>query len=148
MRHEYLNDVDVKNCLMDIIRQMYIDGFKPDVVVGLVRGGSHPANLLSQFLDVPCYMVNKDEETHILPDGKNILVIDDINDTGRAMMEISNYFAAEYEANFKYATLVSNVGSNFEVDYYSVEINKIEEEIWVVFPWENWWMTNPDGDLY
>ena len=26
--------------------------------------------------------------------------------------------------------------------------NKFEEEIWIIFPWENWWMTNPDGDLY
>lgn len=148
MRHEYLNDADVKNCLMDIIRQMYMDGFKPDIVVGLVRGGSLPANFISQFLDIPCYMANKNESTHILPNGKNVLVIDSINDTGKEFTEISNYFAFEYEANFKYASLVCNVGSNFEVDYYSVEINKLEEDIWVVFPWENWWMTNPDGDLY
>jgi len=148
MRHEYLNDVDVKNCLMDIIRQMYMDGFKPDVVVGLVRGGSTPANLLSQFLDVPCYMINKDEDHLSLPSGRNVLVIDDINDTGKSLTDISNFFTSEYESSFKYATLVSNVGSTFEVDYYSVEINKIEEEVWIVFPWENWWMTNPDGDLY
>jgi hypoxanthine phosphoribosyltransferase len=148
MRHEYLNDVDVKNCLMDIIRQMYIDGFKPDVVVGLVRGGSVPANLLSQFLDIPCYMVNKDEQVHFLPAGNNVLVIDDINDSGSAMTEISNYFTHEYDVNFKYATLISNEGSSFEVNYYSIEINKIEEDVWIVFPWENWWMANPDGDLY
>ena len=148
MRQEYLSDVDVKNCLMDIIRQMYMDGFKPDLVVGLVRGGSVPANLISQFLDIPCYMVNKDEQTHILPDAKNILVIDDINDTGKALTDASNYFNFNYEANFKYVTLISNVTSTFEVDYFSIDINKFEEEIWVIFPWENWWMTNPDGDLY
>jgi hypoxanthine phosphoribosyltransferase len=148
MRQEYLSDIDVKNCLMDIIRQMYIDGFKPDVVVGLVRGGSVPANLISQFLDIPCYMVNKDEDTHVLPDGKNILVIDDINDTGKALTEVSNYLTFNYEANFKYATLISNMGSTFEVDYFSIDINKLEEDIWIVFPWENWWMSSPDGDLY
>lgn len=148
MRHEYLSDTDVKNCLMDIIRQMYIDGFKPDVVVGLVRGGAVPANLISQFLDVPCYMVNKDEDVHKLPPGHNVLVIDDINDTGKAMTEISNYFSHEYETNFKYATLISNMTSSFEVDYFSIDINKLEEDIWIVFPWENWWMSNPDGDLY
>jgi len=148
MRQEYLGDTDVKNCLMDIIRQMYIDGFKPDVVVGLVRGGSVPANLISQFLDIPCYMVNKDEDTHVLPDGKNILVIDDINDTGKALTEVSNYLTFNYEANFKYATLISNMGSTFEVDYFSIDINKLEEDIWIVFPWENWWMSSPDGDLY
>lgn len=147
MRHEYISDVDVKNCLMDIIRQMYMDGFKPDVVVGLARGGMVPANLISQFLDIPCYMINKDESTHILPSGKNILVIDDINDTGKTFTDISNYFTFEYEANFKYASLISNVGSNFEVDYYSVEINSLEEEIWIVFPWENWWMSISDDDL-
>lgn len=148
MRHEYLTDTDVKNCLMDIIRQMYMDGFKPDIVVGLVRGGSVPANFISQFLDIPCYMANKDDNTHILPNGKNVLVIDDKNDSGKAFTDISNYFTFEYEADFKYAALVCNVGSNFELDYYSVEINKLEEDVWVVFPWENWWMTNPDGDLY
>lgn len=148
MRHEYISDTDVKNCLMDIIRQMYMDGFKPDVVVGLVRGGSLPANLVSQFLDIPCYMVNKEEDNVYLPEGNNILVIDDINDTGKAMTDISNYFLHNHEGNFKYATLISNVGSCFEVDYYSVEINKLEEDVWVVFPWENWWMTNPDEDLY
>jgi len=148
MRHEYLNDEDVKNCLMNIIRQMYMDGFKPDVVVGLVRGGTIPANLISQFLDIPCYMVNKNEPSHILPEGQKVLVIDDINDSGKAMTEISNYLTHEYESNFKFATLVSNEGSCFEVDYYSIEINKIEEDLWIVFPWENWWMTNPDGDLY
>jgi hypoxanthine phosphoribosyltransferase len=93
-------------------------------------------------------MVNKDEQTHILPDAKNILVIDDINDTGKALTEISNYFTFNYEANFKYSTLISNVTSTFEVDYFSIDINKFEEEIWIIFPWENWWMTNPDGDLY
>lgn len=148
MRQEYLSDVDVKNCLMDIIRQMYMDGFKPDLVVGLVRGGTVPAILISQFLDIPCYMVNKDEQNHILPYAKNILVIDDINDTGKELTEVSNYFSFSYEANFKYSTLISNVTSTFEVDYFSIDINKFEEEIWVIFPWENWWMTNPDGDLY
>ncbi len=148
MRQEYLSDVDVKNCLMDIIRQMYMDGFKPDLVVGLVRGGTLPAILISQFLDIPCYMVNKDEQTHILPDAKNILVIDDINDTGKELSEICNYFSFNYDAILKYATLVNNVASTFEVDYFSIDINKFEEPVWILFPWENWWMTNPDGDFY
>ena len=148
MRHEYLSDVDVKNCLMDIIRQMYMDGFKPDVVVGLVRGGSVPANFISQFLDIPCYMVNKEEEKHVLPKGNNVLVIDDINDSGKALTEISNYLSHEYDLNFKYATLVSNEASCFEVDYSSIIINKVENNVWMVFPWENWWMSTPDGDIY
>lgn len=141
MRQKYITDIEVRNCLIDIIRQMYMDEFKPDLVVGLVRGGSLPANLISQFLDIPCYMVNKGEENHILPKVKNILVIDDINDTGKALTEIGNYLTFNYDTNFKYATLVSNTSSSFEVDYYSVEINKLEDDFWLIFPWENWWMS-------
>lgn len=148
MKQLYLNDVDVKNCLMDIIRQMYIDGFRPDMVVGMVRGGSLPANYLSQFLDIPCYMINKEEKETTLPPDKKVLIIDDINDTGATFTEICNYFSHGFPNEFKYASLVSNLGSSFEVDYYSIEINKVEEPLWVVFPWENWWMSSPDGDLY
>lgn len=144
MRHEYFSDGDVKNCLLDIIRQMYLDGFKPDIVAGLVRGGTVPANYLSQFLDIPCVMINKEDDVR-LPKGKTILVVDDINDTGKALTDVNNALFG-YDGVVKYATLVSNMTSSFEVDYYSVDVNKLEEEVWIVFPWENWWLTAPDSD--
>jgi hypothetical protein len=36
--------------------------------------------------------------------------------------------------------LVNNEASEFKrIDYSAVDINKAEEDSWIVFPWENWW---------
>lgn len=146
MRQEYISDVDVKNCLLDIIRQMYLNGFKPDAVAGLVRGGAVPANFISQFFDIPCYMVNKDEVPK-LPVVQNLLVIDDINDTGTSFTEFNNLLFDLDFKEVKFASLINNAASSFEVDFSSIEINKLEDPCWIIFPWENWWMTIPDHEL-
>ena len=43
--------------------------------------------------------------------------------------------------NVKFAVLVDNLASNCHVkmDYASMEINKAENDVWVDFPWEDWW---------
>jgi hypothetical protein len=39
------------------------------------------------------------------------------------------------------AVLVDNLSSNCvrEVDYCGLEINKAEDDVWVEFPYEEWW---------
>ena len=39
---------DVENFTQEIIRQIHNDGWRPDYVVGITRGGLVPANLISQ----------------------------------------------------------------------------------------------------
>lgn len=139
MKQLYINDNAVKGYVLDILRQMSIDGYKPDVIVGLVRGGAVPANYVSQFLDLPCIMLNKDFESIEELKYKNVLVIDDINDSGSALTEVNDYFYSLGVSSIKYATLITNEGSAFTVDYSGGSINKVEDPCWVVFPWENWW---------
>jgi hypothetical protein len=39
--------------------------------------------------------------------------------------------------NVRFACLLDNQASNFgEFDYTAMEINKMEKDVWVVFPWE------------
>ena len=39
--------------------------------------------------------------------------------------------------NVRFACLLDNQASNFgECDYTAMEINKMEKDVWVVFPWE------------
>ena len=39
--------------------------------------------------------------------------------------------------NVRFASLLDNQASNFgDVDYTAMEINKMEKDVWVVFPWE------------
>ena len=146
MVHEHLNDRDIKNAVLDIIRQIYLDDFRPEVVVGFSRGGNIPATLFSQFFDIPCFIINKDEE-YTLPQDKKILVVDDINDTGETLTTFNNTLFEENVKDLKYATIVNNMTSTFEVDYYSVEINKMEEDVWIVFPWEDWWTTSENVSI-
>jgi len=83
---------------------------------------------------------------------KNILIVDDINDTGATFNWImkdwpSGCFPDDpawdevWNQNVKFAVLVDNLASNCNVkmDYIGMEINKAENDVWVDFPWEEWW---------
>ena len=80
---------------------------------------------------------------------KNILIVDDINDTGATFNWIkqdwqSGCFPNEDDAwnsvwnnNVRFATMTENLSSEFgEVDYHWHEVNKSEDDVWLVYPWE------------
>src|SRR6056300_941442 len=83
------------------------------------------------------------------PEGKNILIVDDINDTGATFNWIKQDWplgclphSPEWEKvwgnNVRFATLTENLASEFDkVSYTCHEINKAEEDVWLVYPWEN-----------
>jgi len=80
---------------------------------------------------------------------KNILVVDDINDTGATFKWIKNDWQSSclpndpnwdtvWGGNVRFAVLTENLSSEFgSVSYYSHEVNKAEQDIWLVYPWEN-----------
>lgn len=83
---------------------------------------------------------------------KEILIVDDINDTGATFNWIMNDWKAScfpndpswdevWNNNVKFAVLVDNLASKCDVkmDYVGMEINKAENDVWVDFPWEDWW---------
>jgi hypoxanthine phosphoribosyltransferase len=148
---------------------MYLDSFKPDYVVGITRGGLTPANLISQYLHVPMQTVkvslrsDEDCESNLWMAedafaGKNILIVDDINDSGATINWIrrdwqSSSFADDprwatiWGGNVRIACLYNNESSENEiaVNYFAEEVNKFEDPQWIVFPWEEWWRKwNPE----
>lgn len=82
---------------------------------------------------------------------KKILIVDDINDTGATLEWIKqdwpsgclpNHAAwlAIWNGNVRFAVVVNNEASNFKnIDYSGKTINKLEDPVWIVFPWETWW---------
>ena len=54
MRKEYLSQMQMDAYYKDIIRQMAVNNYKPDIVVGLLRGGADMAVKFSHYYDIPC----------------------------------------------------------------------------------------------
>jgi xanthine phosphoribosyltransferase len=86
------------------------------------------------------------------PPYKNILIVDDINDSGATFNWIMEDWRSSclpndpdwesvWNDNVKFAVLVNNLASQckVEMDFVGIEINKAEEDVWVDFPWEDWW---------
>jgi len=80
---------------------------------------------------------------------KNILVVDDINDTGATFEWIKNDWQGSclpkeesawnsiWNNNVRFAVMTENTSSQFEhVRYYWNEVNKAEEDVWLVYPYE------------
>lgn len=83
---------------------------------------------------------------------KNILIVDDINDTGATFNWIMNDWPSiclpddpdwkhVWNNNVRFAVVVDNVASkcNIKMDYVGFEVNKAEKDVWIEFPYEMWW---------
>lgn len=173
MNKIYYSEKTVKAWVQDIIRAMNQDGYRPDYVVGLTRGGLIPAVMISHYLDVPMHSlgVSLRDNTGLGPESncwmaedaygyksvddqepRKILIVDDINDSGATL----NWIREDWQSNCvpadtdrwdaiwgnttRFAVMVNNEASEFkDVNYVGQSINKLEEPIWCVFPWEEWW---------
>ena len=180
IKKHYYSWQDVEDACVNIALQMYKDNWRPDYIVGITRGGNVPATILSNMLDVRCealkvslrddeigpesncwmsedaFGYNYPEESGVtgarwdIKQRKNILIVDDINDTGATFNWIkqdwqstclpneTNAWDAVWANNVRFAVITENLSSEFGgVRYYSHEVNKAEEDVWLVYPWEN-----------
>jgi uncharacterized protein len=121
--------------------------FTPDIIVGIARGGLIPARIHADLLEkselaliqVQFYLdilQTKREPTlkqslTIDIQGKKVLLVDDIADTGRSLQFATAYLQSQSLAEIKTATLYYKPQSITKPDFYEKEtIN------WVVFPWD------------
>ncbi|PVX25046.1 MAG: phosphoribosyltransferase [Candidatus Bathyarchaeum sp.] len=122
-------------------------GYKPDIIVGLARGGWVLARVLCDFVGVKDLVSLKVEHWGVTatPDGtaklkhplnvdltgKKVLVVDDLTDTGESMQVAVEYINSLKPSEVRTATLQHITSAKFKADYIGEEITWV----WVVFPW-------------
>ena len=138
-----------------LCREILLDGFNPEVIVGLSRGGLTPGVMMSHWMQKPFKPVKASlrdfpEWEDYLPKktDERVLIVDDICDSGETFDRIKSYIKGprinqpmELPVEVRFATLWWNNECNVEPHYYVNEIAKDSTGTWIHFPWESWWNT-------
>ncbi|WP_276259235.1 phosphoribosyltransferase [Haloglomus litoreum] len=125
--------------------------YAPDTVVAIARGGLVPARIVCDYLDVDDLISIKVEHyvgtgeagdgpsvKYPLADGavadKDLLVVDDIADTGRTFQHTVDHLEGlgQPPAHVKTGALQLLPGSEAELDYVA---SYPDEFAWMVYPW-------------
>jgi hypoxanthine phosphoribosyltransferase len=136
-------------CLSDQIKSKKINY---DTIIALGRGGLIPGASLSYKLDIyNLYNLGistrEDDGKYLdtivyqkptdLNKNSKILVVDDINDSGRTFTAVNSILQSEYNIdsdNILYASLVMRDGSEFNKNI--IFGNILYTSSWLVFPWD------------
>ena len=136
-----------------LCREVMIDKYDPNVIVGIARGGLLPGIMMSHWMHKPFKPIiaslrDFPEWEDYLPrtTDKRILIVDDICDSGKTFEKIKNHIEAPRKSNpliadceIRFASLWWNNECDFEPKYYVREIAKDSTNTWINFPWEKWW---------
>ena len=133
--------------LLNLAEKIRKNNFKPDIIVGVSRGGWPPARVMSDLLNNPnlanvrteFYLgvaETKGEPTLTQPvsmkvAGKKVLVVDEVADTGKSLKLVKEHIIEKGATEVKIATVYYKPWSIVKPDYYERETS-----CWIVFPWE------------
>jgi len=147
----YISYAEFESRLKILYNQIRVD-ILPDLIIGIDSGGTNISKPLHNWLGlkhqhesvyISCY--NNDKLSNIisilpLPEYinqyENVLLVDDIIDSGTTINCFLENTKLIHGVNLKIATLYWNPNNKYNItpDYY-VE-KKIEDDVWITFPWE------------
>jgi len=133
--------------LLNLANQIRRANFKPDIIVGVSRGGWPPARIMSDLLENPELANVKAEfylgvaETKGEPvitqpvsvsvKGKKVLVVDDVADTGKSLALVREHLKEQGAIEVKIATIYYKPWSIVTPDWFEKKTSR-----WIIFPWE------------
>ena len=153
-----MNSNQFHDLSLDLAKKVEYSNFKPDAILGISRGGCVPGMIIHEYLnykniDCDYYVMSaKSYDNNIQTDKvfidmsnytqdclkkcKNILIVDDVFDTGLTIMSICNYlFQIGLKSDkFKIATPYYKPIKNKTTIIPDFYVQKREE--WIVFPHE------------
>lgn len=128
-------------------------GAPPETLVGLTRGGWVPARLLSDRLGTKRIVSLRAQHWGVtaMPDGvaqiteplsgkvagEDVLVADDITDTGASLRLAVEHVRAAGARRVTSAAFLHIAHAQFVPTYWAEEIPR-DRWVWVVFPWNYW----------
>ena len=144
---EVLSWNDIYRHSIKLAEKMLDENYIPDVVVGVMRGGWVPARIVIDLLDVKTLAtleikfykgIGETREKPVITQplvvnvrDKNVLVVDDVVDTGKSMSVAVDAIRLYGPKKIKTASIALKPWSIFSPDYYSYVTSS-----WIVFPWE------------
>lgn len=116
-----------------------------DEIIAIARGGLTLGHILSDFLAIPIsiFSIQSYEDVHnqgevkitsglqTSIDGKHILVVDDVADSGKTLVRAREYLAEFKPKKITTATLFYKPQSVYKPDFFAEETPK-----WILFPTE------------
>jgi uncharacterized protein len=158
-----IKDREYKGLIHKVCREIANSKWRPDYIVGITRGGLTPAVMISQYFNIKMNSLDislRDDGDLVTNagmsvdafDGRKILIVDDINDTGATFNWLmrdwqdsshpeSDVWEKVWNHNVKFAVVVDNLASECKIkmDFVGMEVNKAEKDVWIEFPYEEWW---------
>ena len=136
-----------------LARDIVLDKFDPNVIVGLSRGGLTPGVMLSHWFKKPFKPVKSSlrdfpewEDYLPKPTDERVLIVDDICDSGETFQKMQSWIRGprknmplDLPVDVRFASLWWNNECDFEPTYYVNEMAKTSTNTWIMFPWEGWW---------
>lgn len=144
---ERLTWEDFGEAARDLARRILADGFEPEVVVAIARGGLLPGGAIAYALGAKnCGALNVEFYTgigevldapEVLPpaldltylDGRRVLLVDDVADSGRTLA-LAVDLLARAGADVRSVTVYTKPASIARPDY-----SWRETDLWIDFPW-------------
>jgi len=144
---ETLTWADFGSSCRDLASRIHADGYRPDLILAIARGGLFPAGGLGYALDVKnLHLINVEFYTGVderlpmpvvLPpvpqlvdlSGARVLIADDVADTG-ATLRLVKDFCAQQVAEVRCAVIYEKPRSIVKCEYVWRHT-----ELWIDFPW-------------
>ena len=137
----------IYEALLNLANRIRENDFKPDVIVGVSRGGWPPARIMSDLLENPelanvraeFYLgVAKTKGDPVITQpvstsvtGKKALIVDEVTDTGKSLRLVKSHLEEHGATEVKIMTIYYKPWSIVVPDWYAKETSR-----WIVFPWE------------
>lgn len=146
---ETLTWADFGRACRELAQQVADDGFRPEIILSIARGGLLAAGALSYALGVKnVHVVNIEFYTGVderldmpvmLPpapstvdlSGATVLIVDDVADTG-ATLEVVRDFCADHVAEARCAVVYEKPHSTVRCEYVWRRTR-----LWIDFPWSS-----------